>query len=261
MKHKYSVIILGSGTCVPSLSRSSCAVLMQAGNDSLLFDVGPGTTRRLLEAGVDVYDISYVFISHFHPDHTGELVSFLFSNKYPEESSRKNPLTICGGTGLLIFFKQLNTIYHDWIDLPGRLNLIEFSSAERDSRSFQEFAVKTCPVAHQSESIAYRITLPSGRSLVYSGDTDYCENLIDLAKNTDLFICESAMSDEFKVEGHLTPSLAGKMATLAEVKKLVLTHFYPPCDHVDIRAQCRKVYSGDLELAYDLMSIQLGGPA
>ena len=75
---KLSVTILGSGTCVPSLKRSSCSVLMKAGDNILLFDSGAGTMRRLLEAGIEIYDVSFVFFSHFHPDHTGELASFLF---------------------------------------------------------------------------------------------------------------------------------------------------------------------------------------
>jgi len=62
-----SVTILGSGTCVPSLTRSAYSVLMQTGNNKLLFDAGPGTMGRLLEAGVTIYDITHIFFSHLHP--------------------------------------------------------------------------------------------------------------------------------------------------------------------------------------------------
>ena len=58
--------------------------------------------------------------------------------------------------------------------------------------------------------------------------------------------------------GHLTPSLAGEIASAARVKKLVLTHFYPECDRADISDQCRKTYSGPLILAEDLMRINVG---
>ena len=84
-----------------------------------------------------------------------------------------------------------------------------------------------------------------------------CENLVTLAKETDVLICESALPDEMKVPGHLTPSLAGQIATRARVKKLVLTHFYPECDTVDVSAQCRKAYQGPLILAEDLLEIHL----
>jgi ribonuclease BN (tRNA processing enzyme) len=251
------VTILGSGTCVPSLKRSSCALLAQTGSEKILFDLGPGTMRRLLETGVGIHNISHVFLSHFHPDHTGELVSILFSNKYPDENRRKIPLTICGGTGLMAFFDQLKAVYKEWIDLSGHLRLMEFTATGRDSHQFESFKMETCPVNHREESIAYRITAPNSLTMVYSGDTDYSENLIDLAKNVDLFVCECALPDPMKVPGHLTPSLAGRMASEANVKKLVLTHFYPPCDDADIETQCRKTYKGPLVLAEDLMSFDL----
>jgi ribonuclease BN (tRNA processing enzyme) len=108
---------------------------------------------------------------------------------------------------------------------------------------------------HTEESLAYRITARDGTSFVYSGDTDMCENLIALARDTDLLICESALPDDKKVSGHLTPSQAGQIATAANVKKLVLTHFYPECDAVDMAAQCRKTFQGPLVLAEDLQEL------
>jgi ribonuclease BN (tRNA processing enzyme) len=257
MLKEMTITILGSGTCVPSLKRSSCALLAQTGNEKILFDLGPGTTRRLLEAGVGIHDISHVFISHFHPDHTGELVSFLFANKYPDENRRKIPLVIGGGRGFLDFFDQLKAVYKEWIDLSGRLRLLEFQTSGRDSSQFESFKMETCPVNHREESLAYRITATNGPAMVYSGDTDYSENLIGLAKNADLLVCECSLPDDLKVPGHLTPSLAGKMAAEANVKKLVLTHFYPQCEDADIETQCRKAYQGPLVLATDLMTFDL----
>ena len=123
----------------------------------------------------------------------------------------------------------------------------------------KEFTVRSAPVEHNPESIAYRITSPGGYSVVYSGDTDYSESLIELSKDADILICESALPDDLRLKGHLTPSLAGDIATRAGVKKLVLTHFYPECDQTDIKQECRKTYDGPLVLAEDLMQIQVPG--
>jgi len=256
--NKLSVTILGSGTCVPSLKRSSCSVLMRIDDTALLFDSGAGTMRRLLEAGVDIYDVAFLFYSHFHPDHTGELASFLFSNKYPDGSRRKRPLTLVAGKGFLKFYENLKFVYGNWIELgPGRLNIIELNTDGHDTRRFDDFKVESIPVEHNPESIAYRITGPGGKSVVYSGDTDFSENLVVLSKDADLLICESALPDGLKVSGHLTPSLAGEIARRANVRKLVLTHFYPECDRADIGKECRKSYAGPLILAEDLMKIEI----
>ncbi|MEW6672757.1 MAG: MBL fold metallo-hydrolase [Thermodesulfobacteriota bacterium] len=251
-----ALTILGSGTCVPSLERSACSALLQVNHSRLLFDLGPGTMRRLLRTDTRIFDIGFICISHFHPDHSGELVPFLFASKYPAANRRQAPLAILAGSGFSDFFSGLKQVYGEWIELPPEiLSLTELSSTGPDSRRFGDFVLKSMPVMHRNESIAFRIESADGISVVYSGDTDYSENLIDLAVGADILICESALPDELKAEGHLTPSLAGKIAAAAGVRKLVLTHFYPECDTADIEGQCRKTYAGPLVLARDLLQI------
>jgi len=253
-----TVTILGSGTSVPSLRRSSCSVLVQTGGRQLLFDAGQGTIRRLLEAGITIFEISHIFFSHFHPDHTGELVPFLFSTRYSDEKKREKPLVIAGGKGFASFYSGLKAVYGLWIELDEEiLKIIEFDNKARDMRKFNNFTIETIPVQHNQESIAYRITSPAGTAIVYSGDTDFSLNLVDLAQNADLLICEASFPDSKKVKGHLTPSLAGEIASKANVKKLALTHFYPICDEYDIEKECRKNYDGQIILAEDHLRISI----
>ncbi|MGD9022792.1 MAG: ribonuclease Z [Deltaproteobacteria bacterium] len=252
------ITILGSGTCVPSLRRSSCSVLIRTAKSLLLFDSGVGTMRRLLEVGVTINQLSYIFYSHLHPDHTGELVPLLFSTKYHRTYDRRKPFTIVAAKGFADFYESLISVYGEWIELaPGLLKISELDSTGRDHLDCGLFDVDSAPVDHTEMSIAYRITEPSGRSVVYSGDTDVSENLVELAKGADVLICESALPDDMKVPGHLTPSLAGRIAAQADVKKLVLTHFYPECDEVDVAKECRKTYQGPLVLAEDLMELEI----
>ena len=258
-KPEIMVTILGSGTCVPSLERSSCSVMIAVGDARLLFDSGPGTMRRLLKANTTIFEVDYIFYSHFHPDHSAELVPFLFSTKYPDMEQRQSVLSIIAGSGFTEFFAGLKRVYGKWIELdPGLMQIIEMSNQSADVRRMKGFAVQSAPVEHNPESIAYRITSPGGFSVVYSGDTDYSENLIELSKDADILICESALPDDLRLKGHLTPSLAGDIASRAVVKKLILTHFYPECDQTDIALECRKTYEGPLVLAEDLMRIEVG---
>ena len=252
------ITILGSGTCVPSLVRNPCSFLMQTGGENLLFDCGPGTMRRLLEIEVSIFDISFLFLSHFHPDHIGELASFLFALKYPAPSFQKQPLTIVAGQGFRSFFERLKTVYGNWIVLPPEMfTIVELDTQQADHRAFSSFTVTSMPVAHRPESLAYRIVDAKGKTLVYSGDSDVCRGLTIIAAEADLMICESAFPDDQKVDGHLTPALAGEIAQAADVKRLVLTHFYPACDDADIENQCRSTYSGLIILARDMMTLSL----
>lgn len=251
------ITILGSGTCVPSLERSSCSVLVEVSGQTLLFDIGAGTMRRLLEAGKSIDSITHLFVSHHHPDHTGELASFLFALKYPELKRKKRPLTLIAGRGFTSFYNRLYQVYGEWIDPgPDMLRIIELDTMGPDRLESEGFSISSVPVEHREESLAYRIDIHE-KSIIYSGDTDYCESLTKLAASGDVLICECSTPDHLKMENHMTPSLAGKTASVAGVKKLILTHFYPECDKSDIAKECRKTYDGDLALAQDLMRIRL----
>ena len=257
MPNDFKVTILGSGTLGPSIERSSCAALLEIKNAKLLFDIGPGTMHRLLRVNTTINAISHIFLSHLHPDHSAELVPFLFAAKH-SKPIRTAPLTIVAGLGFRDFFNELCRLYLGWLDLSEEiLTVIEMDNTAPDMKEFNGFKLMTVPMEHNEESIAFRIEDARGISMVYSGDTDICENLAMLSGQADLLICESATPDDLKLNGHLTPSIAGKIASSAGVKQLILTHFYPECDQIDIEAECRKTYKGALLKAYDLMQVCL----
>lgn len=243
--------ILGSGTCVPSLERRPCSALIRTEQVHFLLDAGSGTMDQLLKLGISIHEIDVIFLSHFHLDHCAEVAPFLFASKYPK-FNRKKPLSIVGGQGLIPWFERLSRAFDNSIDMPSNfLDLIEVDESGQFDLGGIHVSYDT--MAHKPESRGYRFTDPGGFSLVYSGDTDYSDRLVGLAKGADILICESAMPDGQKVPGHLTPSLAGEMASRAGVKQLVLTHFYPECDDVDVVAQCQRTFSGPVRAARDLM--------
>jgi ribonuclease BN (tRNA processing enzyme) len=249
------ITLLGTGTCVPRLDRSACAVLVETGATKILLDLGPGTMRRLLEYGVSIFALTHIVFSHFHPDHTSELVPLIFATKYPEGDKRETYLTVLGGQGFKRFYQGLQAAYGDYIVLPKRQMAVrELDTADGETVTFKDFKLTARPTNHRPESLAFRIEDADGHAIVYSGDTDECDGLADLAGHADLFICESAMPDHLKVSGHLTPSLAAGIAQKALAKRLVLTHLYPQCDEVDIVKQARKAYKGEIFTAEDLMT-------
>lgn len=248
------VIIIGSGTAIPTLKRASPAIFLRIANKNLLIDSGSGTLRRLLEAEIDYLQLDYLFYTHLHPDHTIDFASFLFAYKNPA-NLRKNNLDVIGPVRFKDFYKKLINLYGDWI-IPQSYNLSLTEVFENEIK-FEHWTLKTKPILHSENSVGYRFETQDGKSVTISGDTDYCPAVIELANETDLLILECAFPDEIKVEGHLIPAFAAKIANESKCKKLLLTHFYPLCEDYDLQNQCQKIYKGNLLLATDLMKLKI----
>jgi len=245
--------ILGSGTGVPSLRRGSPGALVQTDGTSILLDSGSGTLRRMLEVGVTYKDLDVILYSHIHPDHISELVPFLFACKYHEDPRQKD-LLVVGGKGFGEYLSNLRGVYGAWV-VPDTF-VMEVKEVRADALEVETVRIRTLPVKHAAESVGYRLETQSGQTLVYSGDTDYCRNIVALAKGADVLLLEASFPETLKTNGHLTPSLAGRIAEEAGCKKLMLTHFYPPCDQTDIRRSCQKFFSGEVIVAEDMMVIE-----
>lgn len=247
--------ILGSGTCVPSIERSASAILIRLKKRYILVDLGSGTMRQLLKLGISIDQIDLILLTHFHLDHCGELASFLFATKYPN-FDRIKKLILAGGIGIKKLFRSLEAAFGDHIVLPCEFfEILEMNESGQINLFDNLLSLAYVKTVHRPESLAFRFTDSANFSLVCSGDTDYSDSLVKFAEKADVFICESSLPDDKKVPGHLTPSLAGKVAARAGVRKLVLTHFYPESFEELVVKQCRKTYGGKLVLAQDLIEV------
>ena len=248
------LIVLGSGTGVPSLRRGSPGLLLLSGSARILIDSGSGTLRKMLEVGVTYRDIDMILYTHIHPDHVADLVPVLFACRYAELPREKDLLCV-GGPGFRSYFEKLKELYGHWID-PQSYELT-VKEVSQETLLYNDLKILSKPMAHIPESVGYRIEFKDGKSMTVSGDTDYCQNIIDLAFEVDLLVLECSFPDGKKVEGHLTPSLAGRIASESHCRKLMLYHLYPICDQYDILMQSRQVYHGEVSLAEDLMRVKI----
>ena len=108
----------------------------------------------------------------------------------------------------------------------------------------------TRAVEHPVEAYGFRITA-DGETLAYSGDTDACEALEDLARDADLFLCEAGYiegRDDHFSGVHLTGRRAGEAAARAGVRRLALTHIPAWTDPQIPLAEARAVYTGPITM-------------
>lgn len=261
---KLRVTILGSGTAVPWRGRNSPGLVIQVETEEreclALVDPSAGSVHRMVACGYALESLTHVLITHFHPDHTGDLAPLLFALRNPRlrEVGERNPLRWIGPRGLRKLYRSLEGVYGSWIDLGARLEIDEVDPEENQGFfSLGPLEVTCFRVDHTDNSIAYRFESRAGRILAYSGDTDHCDGVVEAARGADLLILECAFPEGKKRPGHLVPSEAGQIATAANARRVLLTHFYPECWGEDLVRPCREHYTGEVLLAEDGLTVNL----
>lgn len=234
---------------MPSLKRSSPSNFLRVLNKDVIIDFGPGTMHQLLKAKIDYKAIDFVFFTHFHPDHIGELRSYLQALDWTPNFCRTKDLILIGPIGFKNYFKKI-------INSKPRPNTYKLKIIEiKKNLALDGLKVACVKTVHSNESVGYKFTEKS-KSIVITGDCDYDLNLIKFSKNSDLLLTECSFPNRMKVNGHLTPSECGEIAKQANVDKLVLTHLYTTASDA-IRLKETKIIFRNTILAKDLLSIEI----
>ena len=248
------IIILGSGTGVPSLLRNSPGYYLKSFDTELLVDCGSGTLLQLERSGRSFKALDAVFFTHTHPDHIGDLIPLIHALKVTPGFHREKPLSLFGPPGFKDFFNNnIVTV----ASLPRHFSVEATEIGE--VFDFCKLHCLTTPTVHSNtlHSVAYRFEA-QGRAVVFSGDCDYDPGIIQHTKQADLLIVDCSFPDALKYAGHCSASECGQIATQASVKQLVLTHLYPVVGVEDTRLEeCREVFKGSVRLAEDLMEFDV----
>ena len=247
---------LGTGTVALSGSRSCAGYLYEADSVQLLIDCGSGITRRLAELGIPWPTITHVALTHFHIDHHGDLPTLVFAWKYGLLPPRQEPLEIVGPLGTRDLLGRLANAYGEWLLAPGfPLSVREIAPGETLELA-ERVRLSALKVPHTPESVAYSIER-AGRRVVFTGDTGLDDALADWAHACDVLVCECSLPATMAIAEHLTPEQCGALAGRAQPRHLVLTHFYPPVEQVDICSAVASRFGGPVTLARDGWHIDL----
>ena len=232
---KMHLTVLGSGTSVPHAERSSSGFWLETRGGSLMLDFSPSAIHRMAQEKLDWANLDAVWISHFHLDHFGGLVPFLFGTKYASDTQeRTKPLRVFGAGGLkklISAFDEANN--YRILEQPFPVEIYEIKTLEK----FEILAgVKAVPVStpHTVESHAIRV-IEGEKSLVFTADTGFSRDLAALAGRCDLFILECSFIQNKPAEKHLELAEAIHLIRKAKPKRAMLTHLYPEWDDVDFQ--------------------------
>ncbi|OKL54366.1 MBL fold metallo-hydrolase [Bowdeniella nasicola] len=250
------VTVVGcSGSMSGPCSASSC-YLVQAPDESgriwsMTLDMGSGALGALWRH-CSPADLDGIILSHMHADHVVDMIGMhVFRRWHPD--GPLGPIPVLAPTDAVDRVRGVGG------DAPEEDYSGEFRFVDHDpaiTREMGPFRVESFPVLHPVPTYAVRITGPSSLgdgevTLCYSGDTDYCDGVIDAARGVDLFLCEAAFREGVDtVRGiHLTGRRAGQVAEAAAPKSLVLTHIQPWTDPHDVLGESLDVWQGPTAIA------------
>jgi ribonuclease BN (tRNA processing enzyme) len=226
--------------------------LIEGGGTALLADLGTGAFANLL-AHRPLGSLDAVLISHMHADHFLDVIPMRYALKYGDvRPARKLPLYLPpGGEALL---RKLTGAFprEPYGDFLGEVfDLRTYDPA----RALQIGAVSVsfAPTSHYVTTFAMRFEA-CGRSVTYSADTAPDENVSDLARGTNVFLCEATLSqlaEEELPRGHSSARQAARMASNAGVERLILTHYPSTRDAAAMATEAREFFAGSLQVADD----------
>ena len=222
----------------------------------VLLDFGSGSLG-VLQRYMDLKDIDAVLISHLHPDHCMDLCGLHVAVHWDPEGWGRDRVRVYGPADTADRMADAYGLPRD----PGMREDFDFRSWKANEPvTIGPLTVTPYPVVHPvDEAYAFRIEgneILDGRPvhsiLTYSGDTDECPELIESARDADLFLCEAAFQEgrDDHIKGvHLTGKRAGEVAKVAGVERLLLTHIPVWTDHSTLLEEARAEYDGNLAVA------------
>lgn len=235
--------------------------LLSKGNKKLLLDCGNGSTKYI-NSIEELSDI-IIIISHLHRDHWGDLLSLSYDSYVlhnlgllkervkvyipePDFEEKITSIVIDQLTGLPIpiITQQAIADYEFLLNL-GEEQFLEFITYNEQTKlKIDDMEIDFSKNPHQIKAYSIRVK-DQESTLVYSGDTGFKNNtLTNLAKDADLLICESTFltSQPKKSDYHLTTIEAATIAKEANVKSLLLTHFYPTIEKEEYIKEAKKIF-------------------
>jgi len=226
--------ILGSGTVDPRPDRACSGYFLETSAGDCVVDIGNGVVRRAMEHGVALPRVERLFLSHLHPDHTSDIVTFLFARKHaPPPWSRQSSLTLFGPPGTQAF---MQAVFQAWPSLQDSgdgpaVEIVEFSMEEHVLWSEGQVSVTVVPVVHgDMEAVGYRF-VDADRVFAYSGDSKLCDGVKRVASGADLFLCECSCFSRgceplYCRSVHLSWEDVAEICEEANPSRVVLTHLY-----------------------------------
>ncbi len=217
-----AVTFLGSGDAFGSGGRFQTCILVQCPTTRFLLDCGASSPVAMKKQGISPATIGAIFVTHLHGDHFAGIPFFILDAQF---SKREAPLVIAGPPGIQVRVQDtMEVLFPKSSETPQRFPITFVELLPPTPLQIGALCVTPEPVFHFCGAPPYAVRVEcAGRTIAYSGDTEWTDALVKVAVGADLFICEAYFFDK-KIRFHLDyQSLSERKASLG-CKRLVLTH-------------------------------------
>jgi len=244
-----TVTLLGTGDAFASFGRLQAGYLIDAPGGRILMEAGPDLLQALKSSGFSTDSFDLLLISHLHGDHFGGLPFLILD--YMWETRRKKVLTVAGPAKLEQRTWLLMRTMFPHFELDRIKHKLKFVVLEPgDSTRLGRFKVSAIRSPHTKPDISLSLRIDGGgKSIVFSGDSGWNDELVEFSAGADLFLCECTYFESANLKFHLNYPLLAANRDKFKVRRMVLTHLG------------REVLSREdeiaLEMGYDGMKIEI----
>ncbi len=244
-----TVTLLGTGDAFASFGRVQAGYLIDAPGGRILMEAGPGLMPALKTNGIAPDSFDLLLISHLHGDHFAGLPFLILD--YMWETPRKKVLTVAGPPKLeertwLLMRTMFPHFELDKIKRKLKFVVLEPGSSTR----LGKFKVRAIRSPHTRPDISLSLRIDGGgKSIVFSGDSGWNDELVELSAGADLFLCECTYYESTELNFHLNYPLLAANRDKFKVRRMVLTHLGR-----EVLSRADEIV---LEMGYDGMKIEI----
>jgi ribonuclease Z len=294
------ILFLGTSAMVPTKERNQPSLLVSTRNYDILIDCGEGTQRQLKSKAISPNRIRKILITHWHGDHSLGLPGLLMTlgqNEFREKLQIYGPKGTQKNIEMLMKVYLFNPSYElEVIECdPGKIfgdsvleifcesmkhgvPCLNFSIREKDRRRIKTKVIKELGIPdgpllgklQRGQTVEWKnkkvtpeetTSIVRGKKLTYITDTEVVDQCYDLARDSDVLICEATLKSELEEKAterqHLTPKMAAHIASLSNSKKLILTHFSQRYRSENELEEDAKDVFDDVKAAYDYFKLKI----